>query len=222
MPVGTVLEQIGGEGAVPIRWWLIHGFERSGTSLMLRTVAKQARHVISDWGLKKLAFAICGEKHGNWSTDRTIQFFARELLFSSRTPHDGRLDLVVKQAGLQVAEFELFCRMWGKPERKLFCLREPRHAIESARRKFPHVSLIDHCERYCRQANVLTEVGGDVFTYSPSVRAEDYVSFLSPLSVEPPELSFSARRGLDDLPVCVHEAFSKMHRYSAESASAID
>lgn len=167
-----------------LRWWLVWGPVRSGTTLMADLVAEHARWEISDWGLAAALTAPQSPYPASYDPARARRAVLAEALASCRRPHGGVVDLVYKQANLREPELEALTSVLGPPERSIFCLREPAAFMRSATRKFPDVDL-DNLRRYNYVGTLaeLERLGGEVFLYHPEVTGAEYAAFLEPLPI---------------------------------------
>ncbi len=168
----------------PLRWWLIWGPVRSGTTLMGDLAATHARWAVSDWGLRAALNPPLGVLPAGYDVDRPRRALMTEVLAHCETGHRGPLDLVLKQANLFDDEHAALVQLLGPPERSIFCLRDPAGFMRSAVRKFPDIDLenlrqINYIDSIERQARL----GGEVFLYHPEVTGDDYARFLAPLTM---------------------------------------
>lgn len=167
-----------------LRWWLVYGPVRSGTTLMTNLIAPHCRWVVSDWGLRHVLGGPLSNPPATYDSRSWERSFLAEVLASCRTGHGGPLDMVFKQANLRLPEYESLVTLLGPPERSIFCLRDPAGFMRSARQKFPDHSL-EHLQEfnYLGTGEEHAHIGGEVFLYHPDVTGDDYAAFLQPLSV---------------------------------------
>ena len=180
-------------GRGPLRWWLVWGPVRSGTTLMADLIARHARWEVSDWGLA-LALSPPQSPYPD-SYDPVVprRALLAEVMASCRKNGRGSLDLVYKQANLRQTELDHLISVVGEPERRILCLREPAGFMSSAVKKFPDVPLDNLREiNYIQTLAEHDRIGGEVFLYHPGVTGADYAAFLAPLEV-PPEVQASVR-----------------------------
>jgi hypothetical protein len=169
-----------------LRWWLVWGPVRSGTTLMANLVAEHARWEISDWGLAAGLTPPQSVSPATYDPRRPQRTLLAEVLASCTTGHPGPVDLVYKQANLRLPEFDALVALMGPPERNLFCLRDPAGFMRSAVKKFPDVDLQNLQEfNYVGTIQEHERIGGEVFLYHPAVTGEDYARFLRPLPLSP-------------------------------------
>jgi len=175
-----------------LRWWLVYGPVRSGTTLMANLIAPSARWLVSDWGLHA-ALAGPFAATGPFDRRRVQRALMAEVLAAVDSGHGGPVDLVYKQANLRRAEYDDLVGLFGPPQRRIFCLRDPAGFMSSAVRKFPDVDLDNLQEiNYVGTSVEHDLIGGEVFHYHPAVTGEDYASFLAPLVI-PAELRATVR-----------------------------
>jgi hypothetical protein len=169
-----------------LRWWLVFGPVRSGSTLMADLVGDSARWRVSDWGLHAVLDGPLGAVPPRFDRRRFRTMVLREVLAAAGTGHSGPLDLVLKQANLQSAQYDALVEVLGEPQRRIFCLRDPAGFMASAVRKFPDVPIEDlQAGNYLASVAEHGRIGGDVFVYHPAVSPAEYVDFLRPLPVHP-------------------------------------
>lgn len=187
-----------------LRWWLVYGATRSGTSYMYDLIRQCARLHISDWGLGTILAAT-----HHWQTfrsyvdhdyilfdwERLLRDLSANIVDNAYAGTGDQLDLVYKQATLEPDEYPALVSMWGPPERSIMCLREPAGYMASAVRKFPMASVEGLQEAYVKSLSAFWQAGGDLFEYKPDLTTEDYVGFLSPLRFEGLRLTPFVYRG---------------------------
>lgn len=167
-----------------LRWWLVYGPVRSGTTLMTDLLAPHARYVVSDWGLRNVLAGPLSNQQGRFDPARYRRTFLADVLAGCDRNRRGPLDLVFKQANLRMPEYEVLVEHFGPPERRIYCLRDPGGFMRSATTKFPDHSL-EHLREfnYIGTAQEHTRIGGDVFLYHPHVTGDDYAEFVRPLTL---------------------------------------
>jgi hypothetical protein len=172
-----------------LRWWLVYGPVRSGTTLAADLVAAHTRWVVSDWGLHAALTEPLRKPPDRYDVARPHRALLAEVLAACDTGKNGILDLVYKQANLRQPEYDALVRVLGVPERTIFCLRDPAGFMASAVRKFPDAGMDNlQSSNYVGTIDEWSRIGGDVFLYHPKVTGDDYAQFLRPL-----QLSDSAR-----------------------------
>lgn len=169
----------------PFRWWLIYGSGRSGTSYIGRWAARGAGREVSDWGLGAVVAPL--EKTAGIDKDRFRRDLRANVLANARPvkllPGGKSLDLAYKQAGLSRAEYLQLEKMFGPPERTIFCLRDPDGYMASAVKKFGE-NLVDSLRAtYRRIFSEYRAIGGDVIHYGPHLITKIVAEFLAPLPV---------------------------------------
>lgn len=165
-----------------LRWWLVYGPVRSGTTLMSDLARTHTRYLVSDWGLHQSLSPPLSRTPEAYDAVRPQRALLAEVLSACRTGASGPLDLVYKQANLRRPELDALTRVLGPPERTILCLRDPAGFMASAIRKFPDVALDELRENnYLGTLDVWEDLGGDVFLYHPEVSGQEYRSFLAPL-----------------------------------------
>ena len=173
-----------------LKWWLIYGPPRCGTSYMVRVVKACSILYVSDWGLAPILNPVPEWLRIRSSPDfgyikfdyeRFLRNISENILDNAYPGTGAQLDFVYKQATLRPSQYHAFVKMWGPPERVIFCFREPAGYIVSAVNKFIYDTVEYLQELYVRSMNSYWEIGGDVFEYTPELRISDYFSFLGPL-----------------------------------------
>jgi hypothetical protein len=224
-------------GKSELKWWLIYGPPRTGTSYMLRLVRTCSVLYVSDWGLAPILVPI-----PNWldlrsspefdyikfDTERFLRDISDNILANAYRGEGDQLDLVYKQANLDSMQYRVFVKMWGPPERRIFCLREPAGYIASARKKFVHESLDRLQEMYVTSIDRYEGIGGDVFEYNPESSVSDYVSFLEPLNFEGKHIPPFHYKGQCDRELTrqdmwvAYRRLAESHSYQAKPCSPAD
>jgi len=167
-----------------LRWWLVYGPVRSGTTLMANLLAPHSRWMVSDWGLHAVLEGPLSSTPASFDLREMRRRVLVEVLSSCETGHGGPLDLVYKQANLRRPEYDALVDVLGPPERVIFCLRDPAGFMRSAVRKFPEVELDNlRVINYVGTIEEHERIGGEVFLYSPDVTGTDYARFLAPMPV---------------------------------------
>lgn len=165
------------------KWWLIYGPGRSGTSYVSRWVARCAGREVSDWGLGTILNGLEGVQ--GIDRDRLRQDIRNNIVDSARAvqilPGGKKLDLVIKQAGITHAEYAQLVKMFGPPQRAIFCLRDPDSYMASAAKKFDKAPLRSLQDTYRRMFAEYARIGGNVLHYGPHLTTEAVLAFLEPL-----------------------------------------
>jgi hypothetical protein len=165
-----------------LRWWLVYGPVRSGTTLMSALLEPHTRWSVSDWGLHAVLDGPLSSTPPGFDLRRMRRDVLTEVLAATDTGHGGTLDLVYKQANMRKPEYDALVDVIGPPERSIFCLRDPAGFMRSAVRKFPDTDLDNlRVVNYVGTIAEHTAIGGDVFLYSPEVTGADYSRFLAPI-----------------------------------------
>ena len=174
-----------------LRWWLVYGPPRSGTSYIFQLIRTCSVLCVSDWGLAPILSPV-----PDWLKTRSAPDFAyirfdyrrflkdmsNNILDNAYGGHGTQLDLVYKQATLDPSEYQALVKMWGAPARTIFCLREPAGYIASAVKKFVYDS-VEHLQQvYIDSVDSYLQIKGDVFEYTSDLTVSDYTSFLQPLN----------------------------------------
>lgn len=204
-----------------LRWYLVYGPPRTGTTLMMRLASLCARFHIGDWGLN--ALLNLGPEYDYIRLDRArlLQDISDNLLDNAYPGEGTSIDLVVKQAGLNEAAYKALVQMWGPPTRKIFCIREPAAYLASAKKHFsgPYAHPIYRLQSlYLEAFSQFERIGGDIFAYGPHVTKEQYVDFLSPLPLKAasmPDVAYGGKRDQGDVTsamVSVYRSFVEGHR----------
>ena len=204
-----------------LRWWLVYGPPRSGTSYMLQLIRTCSVLFVSDWGLAPILNPV-----PNWLKIRSAPDFAyirfdyerflrdisNNILDSAYGGHGIQLDLVDKQATLDPREYQALVKMWGVPARTIFCLREPAGYIASAVNKFVYDS-VEHLQQvYIDSVDSYLQIKGDVFEYTPDLTISDYTSFLRPLDFRGKRLVPFRHNGVQEHEQATEDMWSAYHR----------
>lgn len=176
-----------------LRWWLVYGPPRGGTSYMMRLVKSCSRLVVSDWTLAPLLAPIPrwlefrsapARDYIAFDGHRFLRDISSNILENADAGDGHQLDLVYKQAGLRAKEYQALVKLWGPPERAILCLREPAGYIASATKKFVGNTIENLQRLYVDSVISYLEIKGDLFEYTPDLTVSDYLSFLEPLNFE--------------------------------------
>jgi hypothetical protein len=176
-----------------LTWWLIYGPPRSGTTHILRMVKACSTLYVSDWGLAPILNPVLDWlkirsspdfDYIRFDYDRFLENISNNVLDNAYLGEGNQLDLVYKQATLGPNQYQVFVKMWGRPARTIFCLREPTGYIASAVRKFIYDPVERLQEVYIDSIKSYLQIGGDIFEYTPDLSVSDYTSFLEPLNFE--------------------------------------
>ena len=173
-----------------IRWWLIHGPERSGTTFMNDLVASDSKQFVSDWGLSNILKLTRDLKYILFDNERALRDICNNILDNAKSSGGSTLDLVFKQAGLTLDEYNRLVEMWGEPERKIFCLREPASYMSSVIKKFSHKPISASQNRYIGILKKYEEIGGEIFEYGPNTTLDEYIDFVRPLKIDKDKFDF--------------------------------
>jgi hypothetical protein len=199
-----------------LRWWLVYGPPRAGTTYMHRMLETCAALHVSDWGLAPaldpipawLQYSSAKDfDYIRFDYERFLKDISRNILGNAYLGDGRQLDLAYKQATLGPSEYETLVRMWGPPERAIFCIREPAGYMASARKKFVYDTIERLQQVYIDSIDSYLHIKGDIFDYTPGLSASDYTSFLQPLSFDGKELPPFDFRGEQD-----HENVTKEMR----------
>ena len=176
-----------------LKWWLVYGPPRCGTSYMMRLVKACSTLYVSDWSLGAFLRPIPGwidfkslpvHDYIAFDYERFLKDISRNILDNAYAGDGDQLHLIYKQAALHPEEYQVFVRMWGPPERAIFCLREPSGYVASAGKKFSHAPVEWLQKVYLESLDSYLHIKGDVFEYAPELSLSDYLSFLGPLNFE--------------------------------------
>lgn len=180
-----------------LKWWLVYGPPRGGTSYMMRLIKSCSRLVVSDWTLSPLIAHIPywlefrsapARDYIAFDHHRFLRDISSNILDNADVGSGHQLDLVYKQAGLRSKEYQALVEIWGPPERTIYCLREPAGYIASATKKFAGHTVENLQQLYVDSVNSYLEINGDLFEYTPDLSMSDYVFFLEPLNFEGKQL----------------------------------
>jgi hypothetical protein len=203
------------------RWWLVYGPPRAGTTYMHRMVQACSVLHVSDWGLAPALnpipewFRIRSAEDFDYirfDYERYLKDISRNILDNAYPGRGVQLDLVYKQATLGLSEYETLVRMWGPPERALFCIRQPAGYITSARKKFIYDTVETLQQVYIDSMSSYVHIRGDIFDYTPELTVSDYTSFLQPLSFEGKWLPPFQFKGEQDHENTTKEMWDAYHR----------
>jgi len=165
-----------------IRWWLIYGPVRSGTSLMYDMVRVAATRGVGDWRIDGL-LRLPPEEHKyiRFDRKRALRAVSMNILDNAYFGQGTVLDLVFKQAKLDFEYYSMLVEMWGAPAGKVFCLREPAGYMASTMKKWPDATENGLRSSYIRTLEAYAQIGGRIFEYSCETTREHYATFLAPL-----------------------------------------
>jgi hypothetical protein len=204
-----------------LRWWLVYGPPRSGTSYMMRLIKTCSRLYVSDWSLGIFIARIPDwlqfrshpvHDYITFDPDRLLSDISSNILDNAYAGDGDQLDLIYKQAGMPPKVVQTLSRMWGPPERMIFCLREPAGYMASSAKKFTEGSRERRQEVYIQSVNSYLEVGGEIFEYTPELSLSDYLAFLEPLNFEGKRLPPFGYRGEQDQDAVSEEMWYAYHR----------
>jgi hypothetical protein len=188
---------------------------------MMGLIRTCARLWVSDWGLgpilessaRWIAFqALPIHDYITFDGQRLLEDVAQNILGHAYAGGGQQLDLVYKEAALRPEEHETLARMWGPPERTIFCLREPAGYVASARKKFPKGTVSVLQASYVRAMETCLAVGGDIFEYAPDRVTDDYIAFLTPLRLDRQRLTPFHYRGDRDEANTSEEMWAAYHK----------
>lgn len=218
-------------GKERLRWWLIYGSTRSGTTYISELAKSCASLWIGDWRLGSIlagieeyreVSALPNHDHIEFDYPRLLRDLSRNIM-DTAYPGDGRqLDFVYKQAVLRPKEHRCLVAMWGPPERVIFCLREPSGFIASARIKFPRRSVEHLQQQYVTSLEQYLQIGGDIIEYVPDLSLADYQAFLAPLDfsgVELPEFRYTGEQDDASTSEAMWQAYRKIRALAQEGAA---
>lgn len=166
-------------GRSQIKWLLLFGPTRCGTSLMLDMVQSGALRTVGDWNLGQLLQATQSDSYVEFDRQRALRDIGRNVLLNAFQGSGTTLDLAYKQANLSPQEHLALVDMWGPPGDQIFCLREPTGYMRSARRKWPNATPEDLTVSYLNTLRDYEAIGGRIFEYSRAVTRQDYITFLA-------------------------------------------
>lgn len=217
------------KGKPKLTWWLIYGPPRSGTTYMLRLTKTCCALYAGDWGLGPILRPMpdwletrSSPDFGyiRFDYDRLLRDISDNIIDNAYRGTGDQLDLLYKQATLQIDQFRALVAMWGAPERTIFCFREPAGYMASAVRKFIYDSSERLQQLYVDSVESYLDIGGDTFEYTPKLTVSDYVSFLEPLRLEDDELQpfrYKGRREPDLVTEEMRAAYRKVRTQAASS-----
>ncbi len=204
-----------------LRWWLVYGPPRSGTSYVMRLIKTCSRLYVSDWGLGMFLAHIPDwlqfsshplHDYIAFDPDRLLHDISSNILDNAYAGDGDQLDLIYKQAGMRPRVIQTLGRMWGPPERVIFCLREPAGYMASAAKKFAQGSRDRWQSLYLHSINSYPTVGGEVLEYTSELSLADYLRFLAPLNFEGKRLPPFEYRGEQDHESVSEEMWAAYHR----------
>ena len=186
-----------------LSWWCVYGSTRSGTTYISRLAKSRAKLWTGDWrmGVFLVGLQTCRDqaaKSPDFDFDRLLSDISANIIDNAYSGDGDQLDLVYKQAALRPREYEALVRMWGPPQRLIFCLREPAGYIASAVKKFPTNSLQILQENYVMCLDFYEKIGGDIYEYNSELTLQEYIEFLSPLELSEDELPAFRFKGVQD------------------------
>lgn len=148
-------------------------------------MAQFARSVASDWGVGRVLVPLDLVK--GIDQRRYLADLAANVLASAKPMtmlRQRRADLLYKQAGLSEHEYDKLVRMFGPPQKTIFCVREPEGYIASAVNKFPHFQLDELQSMYCRMFEEYKKIGGAILNYGPELSNETLRAFFAFLPMD--------------------------------------
>jgi hypothetical protein len=211
-----------------LKWWLVYGPPRAGTTYMHRMVKTCAALHVSDWGLAPalaplpewLRYSSAQDfDYIRFDYNRFLKDISRNILDNAYLGNGTQLDLAYKQATLGPSEYDVLVRMWGPPERTIFCIREPAGYMASARKKFVYDTIGRLQAVYVDSIDSYLEIRGDVFDYTPDSSITEYISFLRPLHFDGQELPPFDFRGEQDHENATEEMWNAYLRIKDLAAS---
>lgn len=209
----------------PLRWWLVYGPVRSGTTLAADLIGHHSKRTLSDWGLHAVLDGPLGDVPRSFDL-RAMRRAVLEAAMDSVDHHPRRaLDLVYKQANLRPAEASALTEALGPPERTIFCLRDPAGFMASALRKFPDVDRRNLQEiNYLGTIEAHATIGGEVFVYHPGISAQEYESLLAPLGARPlgEDVVFRGRSDPDSTTLAMWDAYERLAANAVNRAHVSD
>jgi len=188
---------------------------------MMRLIKTCSRLYVSDWGLGRILERIPDwlqfrshpvHDYITFDHDRFLKDISSNILDNAYTGDGVQLDLIYKQAALLPKEYQTLIKMWGPPDRVIFCLRDPAGYMASATKKFAHGSVERLQEVYLASASSYLKIRGEIFEYTPELSLSDYIAFLEPLNFEGKRLPPFGYRGEQDLESVSEEMWSTYHR----------
>ena len=150
-----------------LNWWFIYGHGRSGTTYLVRQLSKCSRKAVSDWGLGAVVNGLT--QSVGIDKKRYLTDLRSNILDNAVAGKGNAIDLVVKQAGISSREYQVWTEMFGEPQRKIFCMREPESFISSVVKKFEHVPIENLRASYLRMFSEYEKIGGDIVDYGPRI-----------------------------------------------------
>ncbi len=217
------------------RWWLVYGPPRTGTTYITRLISSCSKLFVSDWHLQHILRPLSDRKDIKFDQERFFKDVSNNILDNAHMSKGKRLktlesiflrraqyiDLVFKQQGLSFEEYNTLIRMWGKPERKIFCFREPAGYISSARKKFFQHTLNQDQRIYVRSLDTYEKIGGDIIEYTADLNIEDYILFLKPLELEKNSLEKFKYKGNQTNEDITEEMWSVYQSFKEKNAPKI-
>ena len=204
-----------------LRWWLVYGPPRSGTSYIFQLIRACTVLCVSDWGLAPVLNTVPGWLKIRSAPDfgyirfdygRFLKDISNNILDNAYDGHGSQVDLVYKQATLGPNEYEVLVKMWGEPARIIFCLRKPAGYIASAVKKFVYDS-VEHLQQvYVDSVDSYLQIKGDVFEYAQDLTVADYTFFLQPLNFEGKRLAPFRHTGEQKHEHTTEDMWSAYHR----------
>ncbi len=152
---------------------------------MVDMIGTCSRLKISDWTLYQMLKLTPTSKYIRFDRDRALRDISHNLLDNAeRIDYGGYLDLIFKQADMEPHEYSVLVKMWGEPERKIFCFRQPAGYIASAEKLFSEMLTVAQMqELYVKSFEHHKLVGGEPFEYGSHLALDDYLRFLAPLPI---------------------------------------
>lgn len=205
-----------------LRWWLVYGPVRCGTTLMGNLARPSSRYLVSDMGLHAALTPPLSVLPPGYDVRRPQRALLAEVLSASTTGAHGPLDLVYKQANLRMPELAALSSVLGPPERTILCLRDPAGFMSSAIKKFPDVPQEELREsNYLGTLDAWEEIGGEVFLYHPGVTGQDYARFLAPLSLTLAQQAGVRYTGSEAAELATPAMWARFREVAAQAVNAL-
>jgi hypothetical protein len=188
---------------------------------MMRLIKTCAQLYVSDWGLGMLFEPIprwlnfrSAPVHDyiTFDHDRFLKDISRNILDHAYAGDGDQIDLVYKDAAFRPSEYQTLIKMWGEPERAIFCLRDPAGYMASARRKFASTPLEHLQQAYARALDNYWSIQGDVFEYTSELSLAQYKRFLEPLDFAGKRLPDFRYTGMRDKEITTSQMWDAYQR----------
>jgi hypothetical protein len=202
-----------------LRWWLVYGAARTGTTYMVNLMAQRSQFKVSDWCLSNILKLTPPFDYIRFDRRRALKDISDNILDNAARGPNQDLDLAFKQCQLEYPEYERLVEMWGRPDRIIFCFRQPAGCISSSEKHFVgelYIPIPRLQERYIQQFETYKKIGGDPFEYGPHCTLDTYLHFLDPLRIDASRCKPFLYKGEDQDELTTHEMWQAFREFKEQ------